>query len=185
MSHLTRRADAPDRSVTEVGAGDYIKIGNRWETITHNTAAGATRTPNEWTVTTDRGRTYGMFSIYRYAKAEDMEDRMIDINKMTPREFCAGLMRGDRTDMKAGYSYQSAALVAAERNNLDEDDVRKLLRYALGFAEGMVHAMHRSDPSNPPGPDPMAALSDDADYVDGRRDGLTEEGFLLYPASIR
>lgn len=110
---------------------------------------------------------------------------MIDIDQMTPRELCAGLMRGDRADMKLGYSYESAALVAAERNILSEDATRRLLRYAFGFAEGMVHSMNLSDPHNPPGPDPKPSLSNDVDYLQGRADGMAENGFMIYPSNIK
>lgn len=70
---MTRlRPDAPSRSVTEVGRGDYVKVGSRWERIESNSAAGAPRTPRDWTVQTEGG-TYGMYGINRYAKAEDLE----------------------------------------------------------------------------------------------------------------
>lgn len=62
----------PSRSVTEVGPGDFVKVGSQWERIVSNSAHGAQRTPREWTVTTERG-SYGMYSINRYAKAEDMK----------------------------------------------------------------------------------------------------------------
>jgi hypothetical protein len=60
---------AKDRSVTDVGPGDYVKVAGGWEKIVANTATGATH-PREWTVTTEQGE-YGMFDVYRYAKAED------------------------------------------------------------------------------------------------------------------
>ena len=60
------------RMVTEVGPGDYVKIGQRWEKIIENSAFGAERTPREWSITTTGG-TYGMYDINRYAKAEDFE----------------------------------------------------------------------------------------------------------------
>lgn len=76
MSYITRKPDAPpSRSVAEVGPGDYVKIGSRWERIAHNSAAGAERTPRDWSVRTESGASYGMWSINAYAKAEDMEQR--------------------------------------------------------------------------------------------------------------
>lgn len=75
MDRLDRRHDAPDRSVTDVGPGDYVKIGSHWERIAHNSAHGAERTPRDWTVRTEGGSSYGMYNINRYAKAEDMERR--------------------------------------------------------------------------------------------------------------
>jgi hypothetical protein len=68
---VRRNPDAPDRSVSEVGAGDYVLIGSSWEQITYNSATGVEH-PREWTIRTEQGE-YDMYSIYRYAKAEDME----------------------------------------------------------------------------------------------------------------
>lgn len=66
---MSRRA----RSVTEVGPGDYVKIGNVWKPITTNTAWGDSLTPRTWTVTTEDGERYDMWSINAYAKREDIE----------------------------------------------------------------------------------------------------------------
>jgi len=57
----------------DVGGGDYVKIAGVWKRIASNTAQGATITPRSWTVTTEDGNVYGMYSIERYAKAEDVE----------------------------------------------------------------------------------------------------------------
>jgi hypothetical protein len=65
--------DAPSRSVTDVGQGDYVKIGGSWERIASNSAAGASHTPRDWTVTTEDGAEYGMMNIQLYAKADDLE----------------------------------------------------------------------------------------------------------------
>mgnify|MGYP001601615724 CR=1 FL=1 len=69
------REDAPSRSVRDVGPGDFVKIGSRWERIRDNSAYGADHTPRNWTVTTEGGGSYGMTQINRYAKAEDLESR--------------------------------------------------------------------------------------------------------------
>lgn len=103
-------------------------------------------------------------------------------NEMTPRELCGGLMRGDRVDMKRGYGPESAALVAAERNKLDEDEFRTLLAWALGFADGMQEAIHRSDPATPPPAslktgNPATATA----YREGLASGRTEDGLRLFP----
>lgn len=58
--------------VTEVGPGDYVKIGSRWKQIAANSAQGADHTPRSWTVTTTDGASYGMFGINAYAKAEEV-----------------------------------------------------------------------------------------------------------------
>jgi len=67
------KSNAPSRSVTDVGAGDYVKIGSSWQKIASNAAHGAAYTPRSWTVRTEGGGEYGMFGINRYAKAEDLE----------------------------------------------------------------------------------------------------------------
>lgn len=75
FKRLDRDTSAPSRSVTDVGPGDYVKIGSHWERIRSNSAHGAEQTPRSWTVTTEGGGSYGMYGINRYAKAEDMRER--------------------------------------------------------------------------------------------------------------
>lgn len=70
MAHL--KSDAPSRGVQDVGRGDYVKIGSQWKRISSNSASGAERLPRSWTVTTEDGCSYDMWSINRYAKAEDL-----------------------------------------------------------------------------------------------------------------
>ena len=67
------KSNAPSRSVTDVGPGDYVKIGSHWEKVTSNSAHGADHTPRSWTVRTEGGGEHGMYGINRYAKAEDLE----------------------------------------------------------------------------------------------------------------
>jgi len=62
---------ADTRSVTEVGTGDFVKVGTQWKEIEHNSAAGAEHTPRHWSIRTTDGGTYGMYDIRRYAKKED------------------------------------------------------------------------------------------------------------------
>lgn len=73
MGSLSRKSDAPNRSATDVGPGDFVKIGSQWKPIESNSAHGAKRIPREWTVRTTDGGTYDMFGVNRYAKAEDLE----------------------------------------------------------------------------------------------------------------
>lgn len=73
MSNKTLKSNAPSRSCTDVGPGDYVKIGRHWERISSNSAHGADYTPRSWTVRTEGGGEYGMYGINRYAKAEDLE----------------------------------------------------------------------------------------------------------------
>ena len=68
------KSNAPSRSVTDVGPGDYIKAGGQFHRIVSNSAHGANYTPRSWTIITEDGsRGYGMYDIQLYAKAEDVE----------------------------------------------------------------------------------------------------------------
>ncbi|MDB5184353.1 MAG: hypothetical protein JWN38_161 [Candidatus Saccharibacteria bacterium] len=71
MSRLKR--DTPVRDVTQVGKGDFVKVGSQWKEIESNPAEGASCSPRDWVVRTTDGGQYGMFGIHRYAKAEDIE----------------------------------------------------------------------------------------------------------------
>jgi len=59
------------RSVTDVGPGDYVKVGRQWKKILTNTAFNEPRTPREWTVTTVDGCSYSGWEINDYAKDGD------------------------------------------------------------------------------------------------------------------
>ena len=67
------KAEAPIRNVTEVGPGDFVRIGRQWIEILSNTAHGAPELPKSWSIECDDGNCYGMFSVDRYAKQEDFE----------------------------------------------------------------------------------------------------------------
>lgn len=69
---MNLKNDAPSRSVTDVGPGDYVKIGSQWREIKFNSAHGQQRTPKSWTVRTTDGASHEMFGINRYAKKEDL-----------------------------------------------------------------------------------------------------------------
>ena len=68
------KSDAPSRSARDVGPGDFVKVGTSWKKIESNTASGQERTPRSWSVKTEDGASYDMFSIRRYAKADDLTD---------------------------------------------------------------------------------------------------------------
>lgn len=63
---------APARNVSEVGQGDFVKVRGHFYEIANNTAHGAEHTPRNWTITTTTGESFDMWSVERYAKAEDM-----------------------------------------------------------------------------------------------------------------
>lgn len=73
MSRLALRDGAPARSATEVGPGDYVKVGSQWREVASNSAFGAERLPRSWEVRTVDGGSHGMLGVQRYAKAQDME----------------------------------------------------------------------------------------------------------------
>lgn len=68
-----RRVDAPSRSVTEVGPGDFVKVADGWLRIHSNSAFEADPLPRSWVIVTQDGMAHGMYDIGLYAKAEDME----------------------------------------------------------------------------------------------------------------
>lgn len=70
--HMNRNPHSPNRDVTEVDPGDYIKVGDRRLPIVTNSAYQSSSLPHSWEIVTGEG-TYGMYDIYRYAKAEDMQ----------------------------------------------------------------------------------------------------------------
>lgn len=72
MTYYRHRQDAPTRSVTDVGPGDFVKVDHGWMPIAKNSAYGKDPAPREWTIETTDGETYGMFDIYLYAKYGDM-----------------------------------------------------------------------------------------------------------------
>jgi hypothetical protein len=78
MPHYTRKPDAPFRSATEVGPGDFVKIGQTWREIASNTAQGSPVTPKSWEIKTRDGTSHDGWGINRYAKAEDIEKEKTD-----------------------------------------------------------------------------------------------------------
>ena len=104
-----------------------------------------------------------------------------DLDTMTPHELTAGLMRGDRTDMRCGYGPYAAAMAAANRFDLGDDACRRLFDWSLGFHDGIHDAMHRDDPEVGEGPK-RPGMAENESYLRGRIDGRMEPGFFLYPA---
>jgi len=72
MTTVERSPDAPHRSVTQVGPGDFVKVGPQWVEIKQNSAHGEATTPRRWRIETEGG-IYDMWDINAYAKREDME----------------------------------------------------------------------------------------------------------------
>jgi hypothetical protein len=70
---MKHKKDAPRRGCQDVGAGDYVKIGQTWKKIESNTAEGTPALPRDWSIKTADGDSYTMWNVNRYAKAEDFE----------------------------------------------------------------------------------------------------------------
>lgn len=68
------------RSITEVGPGDYVKVGDNYyekiESISGVGSDGRLNKPSEggFSVTTESGRTVSMWSARSYHKKEDMQE---------------------------------------------------------------------------------------------------------------
>ncbi len=74
---LMRQHDAPVRSVTDIGPGDFVKVGTHWRRVVSNSDFGAEHPQRDgnWRIETEGGGTRTGWSINRYAKAEDMRPR--------------------------------------------------------------------------------------------------------------
>jgi hypothetical protein len=59
--------------VTDVGPGDYVKIGSRWKEIKSNSEQGKTHPQRDgnWTVTTTDGQRHSGWGINAYAKSSE------------------------------------------------------------------------------------------------------------------
>lgn len=63
---------------------------------------------------------------------------MYDIDKLTPRQLVAGLMRGNAANFQLGYGPEAATHAAQRRFDLDSVEFDRLLAYAQGWADGAV-----------------------------------------------
>lgn len=71
----------------------------------------------------------------------------MDLDRMTPREVVAGLMRGNREEQKLGYSAEAAVAMAATVKDLDHNVLVELVAYAEGFADGLPEDPARAMPN--------------------------------------
>jgi hypothetical protein len=94
---------------------------------------------------------------------------MSDLATMTPREVVRGLMRGNRIELKVGYSAENAVLAVSELQDLSHDELTVLRAYAVGFAAGMKR--EKVNPSDLPW-HPLVHMA----VNDGEVDGLDEWG---------
>lgn len=124
----------------------------------------------------------------------------VNIDDLTPRELAMSLMRGDRVDMKLGYSAEAAARVAARRAGWIEDHMTeiptptadenvdkfwRLLAFCQGWENGVADGIEASDPSTRferrPRPEYFGFEEFDAGIIAGH----DEAHFLLYPTLAR
>ena len=97
-----------------------------------------------------------------------------DLSTMTPRELIRGLMRGERTSLKLGYSPANAVLAVQRlRPDADEDELR-------GYSQGYSDGLRRCDTMASQDDTPCAET--DA-YCVGYVHGTLEPVELTYPSS--
>jgi hypothetical protein len=101
--------------------------------------------------------------------------RMQRVRDMPARELGRGLMRGDRAQLKLGYSGENAALAVREIHQLSEREAAVLDAYLEGFAAGMRRAPELSKDVG------LRGACADA-YDEGTSDGLGEPITRTYPA---
>jgi hypothetical protein len=91
-----------------------------------------------------------------------------------PRELIRGLMRGNRAELKLGYSPANAVL-AAKRLHPDIDD-KEMRGYSQGFSDGLCRddsmVTEADDPNN----------VENAAYITGYTDGYREPISHTYPS---
>jgi hypothetical protein len=122
-----------------------------------------------------------------------------DLDKLSPREMVAGLMRGNRDELRLGYTWLAAAQVTADRKGLDNDQRAQLRAYGEGFAEGMNHAEWSYLASIDPeyrrrnrarlvvinAEHRRRASGQRTPYLDGLKDGEREDARRIMPATGR
>lgn len=104
---------------------------------------------------------------------------MAGLSTMHPRELIRGLMRGNREELKLGYSPANAASAARHALRSGGGDIpadSQLTMYAQGYSDGM----HRRVPMASQGDTPGA--ESDA-YCVGFVHGLQEPIVMSYPSS--
>lgn len=94
------------------------------------------------------------------------------LDSLTARELIAGLMRGNRAELKLGYSPANAEL--AVRDLRPDENVDELRGYSQGFQDGMLSVESMVVDSDPPNVENEA-------YRAGYADGLREDDRITYP----
>lgn len=99
------------------------------------------------------------------------------------RELGTGLMRGNRDELKLGYSYENASLSAIHAFALPKLDATELRCYLLGYACGLLH---EGIDAIGDVPERLALHSERfaAAIDEGLKAGLEQDRTKTYPATI-
>lgn len=100
---------------------------------------------------------------------------MSNLRELPLRELGRGLMRGDRIDLKLGYTAANATIAARRLHQLSESEAALLEAYLDGFSAGM-----RREPDEPEDVGLHGACA--TAYEEGVADGLAEPTQHTYPA---
>jgi hypothetical protein len=96
------------------------------------------------------------------------------VREMDPRELVRGLMRGNRAELKLGYSPANAVLaVKGLHPGVDDDEMRG---YSQGFSDGMLRRQPMVTDADPDVPENVA-------YRQGYAAGNEEPASLTYPSA--
>lgn len=100
---------------------------------------------------------------------------MSNLRELPLRELGRGLMRGDRVDLKLGYTAANATIAARRLHQLSESEAALLEAYLDGFSAGMRRTPDAAEDVGLRGACAAA-------YDEGVADGLTEPMARTYPA---
>jgi hypothetical protein len=76
MANMRLRDPSTYRTVTEIGPGDYVKLGSNWHQVMSNSEFGNERIvakDGNWSIQTTDGRSVSGWGVNAYAKADDLE----------------------------------------------------------------------------------------------------------------
>lgn len=100
---------------------------------------------------------------------------MSTLRELPPRDLGRALMRGDRAELKLGYTAANATLAARRLHQLSESQSALLEAYLDGFSAGMCHQPKSAKDVGLRGERAGA-------YEKGVADGVAEPIMRTYPA---
>lgn len=101
----------------------------------------------------------------------------MSIEDKHPREILRGLMRGNREELRLGYSPANAVMAVTRllpNADLDEDELRG---YSQGFSDGVQRLESMASSGDTVSPETDA-------YCAGYLHGLAEPMYLTYPSRV-